>query len=644
MKNRRPELENETDHDHDRHPGQSSRERGSALVIALLIMVIMTLLGISFLLVGDTEAKIARNQRDAAQAGFVAEGGVKGVQEWFEKPSGSGTFNVPTTSQMDRSLRWVDPNNNGTYVAYSSAASPYNVVYRQGTDDPFSKPYRGSPSKAFLGDEFHPDIRISSSGSSNEQTFLTTLNTALYPSFPSGNQQARIRQIDVYSPPILVISGTRTRYGIATIKVIADVYQNAGTAQETRIASKTVKAVINELPYTGPTGPLQSCKDIDMTGNARAHWGTVTTVGALMLNAALDTKADSSVPWYDSSRIIARDLNQDGTLSTLTKGVSSPDDRDGDGNYDFDTWVSSGNLEDPWLRFKAHGAFTNNPGGCSGADCIPQPWWTSPSTFTNANDHSNIVQNAVQNLCVQFDYTFWKQIAQSGEPNVFYYASDGPATGTYRLNGTGPSVDFETAAAGGNGLYFFDTTNNSTPVDANSDGTYDNLCEDVTSDGPLKGLIYLNANFITTGGGGTTTPGTLIAPAEPYIDANGNGLYDDGEYYIRLTYPGSPSGTAWTKSGGSTVGAARQDPAVDAAPAGKYAANLNVYGLLYTNGSFQSSGNWVFFGAVVSKAGIAPHIAGSPDYYFDERMIKGMWPPPDLNLPKTVITAWQTDM
>ena len=30
--------------------------------------------------------------------------------------------------------------------------------------------------------------------------------------------------------------------------------------------------------------------------------------------------------------------------------------------------------------------------------------------------------------------------------------------------------------------------------------------------------------------------------------------------------------------------------------------------------------------------------------WFDERLIKGEWPPPDLELPRTMVTVWQTDL
>ena len=113
-----------------------------------MIMVIMTLLGLAFMLVGQTEANIARNKRDTEQALFTAEGGARIVKKWFEAPSGTSSYLVPTTSQMNRTLRYVDDNSDGTYGAYSTATSPYNVTYRQGTDDPFEKPYRGTPALA----------------------------------------------------------------------------------------------------------------------------------------------------------------------------------------------------------------------------------------------------------------------------------------------------------------------------------------------------------------------------------------------------------------------------------------------------------------------------------------------------------------
>ena len=53
------------------------RDRGIALIVALLVMVIMTLLGVPFLLMGETENRIAENERLSMQALYAADAGSK---------------------------------------------------------------------------------------------------------------------------------------------------------------------------------------------------------------------------------------------------------------------------------------------------------------------------------------------------------------------------------------------------------------------------------------------------------------------------------------------------------------------------------------------------------------------------------------
>src|SRR5262245_12190325 len=474
-------------------------ERGSALVLALLIMVIMTLLGLAFVLVGDTEARIARNQRDVAQAQFIAEGGVRIVRAWFEDPTVTG-YLLPTVSQMDRTQRWVDDDNDGTYPASTSSLSPFNVIYRNGTDDPFERPYRGSPAMTLLGTEDHPDLSISYGGSIAQRNYLNTLNSTLFSSFPSPIQQGKITEILVYAPPILTISGTRVRYGIATIKVTAKVYEQVGGAAERAIATRTVKAVINQAPYPA-SGPIQSCGTLQTHGNFSPHWGLVTSVALMDLNSNLDNKVDSGIPWYSASRIIARDMNLDGTLPTSTT-VATPDDQDHDGTLDWDDWRSGPNVDDPWIRFWSEDDILSNGSpilpGCSTPDCQPMPFFQPPSTFGNGDtDHSNMVKNVSQSLCPSYEYAVFKALPQDGAHNCYYYASDGPGTSTFKLNGSGASVDVVGASNGKTGLFFFDTATNSAPVDADANGTYDNLTGDVTINGggyTTGGLVYLNSN------------------------------------------------------------------------------------------------------------------------------------------------------
>ena len=268
------------------------KERGSALVIAILLMVIISLMGLAFALVADTENKISFNERSSTQALYVAEGTVRLVKQWFDDPN-SG-YLVPTTSQVDRSLRYVDNDGDGTYQLYTTAPAPWNVTYRS---DLFGKPYRGSPDQSFEGTQSNPDVRISQTGSAGEKNFLTNLNNTLFPAFPSPNLRARIRQIDIYAPPIISVSGQRTRFGIGTILVTAGIYEYPGTASEKQIAERVVKAVINETPYPGPLGPLQSCGPLNFSGGSlQPHWGVVTASGDMTLQNNIDSKVQSSVP------------------------------------------------------------------------------------------------------------------------------------------------------------------------------------------------------------------------------------------------------------------------------------------------------------------------------------------------------------
>ena len=59
---------------------RGARERGAALVVALLVMAMLLLLGTSFLTVSSTELEIARNAHDATRAFYLAETGLARVR------------------------------------------------------------------------------------------------------------------------------------------------------------------------------------------------------------------------------------------------------------------------------------------------------------------------------------------------------------------------------------------------------------------------------------------------------------------------------------------------------------------------------------------------------------------------------------
>ena len=168
-------------------------EKGSALLISILVMVILTLLGISYLMLAQTESQIAENQLNAQQALFVAEAGARMVVNWFNDPSSTG-YKVPTPAQVNRAIRWYDHDANpSTANVLGVAGDATRPIYREGTDDLFDKPYRMNSYLSFLGEESHagtdegPDVRIDAAAGGAQAAFLADLNDTLFhegPIFP----------------------------------------------------------------------------------------------------------------------------------------------------------------------------------------------------------------------------------------------------------------------------------------------------------------------------------------------------------------------------------------------------------------------------------------------------------------------------
>ena len=69
-----------------------------------------------------------------------------------------------------------------------------------------------------------------------------------------------------------------------------------------------------------------------------------------------------------------------------------------------------------------------------------------------------------------------------------------------------------------------------------------------------------------------------------------------------------------------------------------------VWGVFYTSGFYDATGNGIFYGSMIAKQGIGAvsPTAGTPDHYWDQSL-RTSWPPVNWTLPRTVITRWETD-
>ena len=595
----------------------SGRERGSALLISLMVMVILTLLGIAYILMAETENQIAVNQKNATQALYVGESAARAVVEWFNNPVGG--FSLPATADVDRTLRWVDTDNDGVPdQLYTTAGEP---TYKQTSGLLFQKPYRGASEDEFRGDEDHPDIRITAGA------FLDTLNDRLLG--PGAGTLAdpdpdlefgEITQIDIFAPPNYSIGGNMTRHGMVTIKVTAQKIRNIGGTDRV-LAQRSVKVVMNEINYPGADGPLQSCSNLNWNADFVVHWGeTAVTTGAdfqINNDATLNARMPTGMPY----------------------GAGSPDQYFATQAL-FDAWYAAANgtaVEDPWFRLEVGDLIATI--GTAGTACTT-PTTSQPCTgvaWNGATSHSNVFQNqGLEAACPDFEYSLFKTVAQRGGSGVNYYsyipATDPPQ---FKEGGLGTTVTHKQATDNKSGFFFFDTEDGGPPTYTGI--TCDNCTPGVSYNSAdqygtgVDTFQYLNMeDFGTTGGGNVGYTRIINAPGEPWFD-DGDGVYEAGtETHVELTYAGTPAGTFTIGSGGVRDA---QGPDV----------TLNdtiLHGIMYLTGTFDPTGNGKYYGALVAHH---VNVGATVDMWYNERISEDAWPPPDSPVPKVYISSWETD-
>ena len=69
----------------------------------------------------------------------------------------------------------------------------------------------------------------------------------------------------------------------------------------------------------------------------------------------------------------------------------------------------------------------------------------------------------------------------------------------------------------------------------------------------------------------------------------------------------------------------------------------SIFLLPFLTVSLQAQGNFAYFGSVIGKSGVGPG-AGTPDIYWDDRIVQGGWPPPGIDLPRIVTSRWEVEM
>lgn len=725
------------------------REKGSALLVSLMVMVGLSLLGLGFVAVSETESAISVNERNYSQTLAVAEAGTRIAVEWFQAPVWANAQGLaPNNDAAIKRTRTV-----------AVGAGTYTGVYKPVLTFPnlFDRPYRQSTSDRFYGTEASADIFIRYADGGYARTFLDALNARLF----STAEGVRITEILVFAPPIIggTVNGggfveNGTRYGLATIKVTAQKTRPSNDPAGAVIAQRSVKMVVSEWPFPGPQGPIQSNANISTGGNFGVHWGKMTSQGTMDIKRPM-----VGLPWTDAYQTLHFEHAYD---ETTAAGVTTNSYPDSLAFTDDRKWIYEllgDNLEDPWYEARARGRIVNVGGvlatiphpykyDVGGYDMTTTPdagWcnWLQLQSFSDGGDRREVIFPKI-------DYDFWKEIAvqgsNSGQEGVYYLRPTGDEDYTNGIQTQNFAQWVNTARATNParpGFYFFDTKDGLSPQ---GPGTPTNLADPITvnssDDGnilQMQGFIYLNTQvFGTKGIGGRTD--WYGYPGEPYRDVGyrlvdqvtglfvgagltngGNGEWDfqdlafganpnnlrfdvvvaarafavqpsggapasnlvpvqytpgcnpgvncsePHEPYLNLIYPAN------AKSGGGatpvTIGW-QADPGARNPKARKADASLpncglaadqklctsNGYdrdgrfvndldpilsGVFYNEGDYDSMGNAVYFGSLLINGSVIG--TGTPEVWFDERLIKGMWPPPEMPIPRVYISAHQTD-
>jgi len=492
----------------------ADNEKGSALLVTLMVIVGLSMLGLGFVAVSETESAISVNERNYTQTLQVAETGARVVAEWFNAPQWA----------VDNGLMPVNSNT----LKQSREISSYTGFYKPDTtvDLLCDTPFSSTEDRFFGANENSADIIISYPA---QATFLDQFNQRLFSDLREGG---RVIEIRIYAPPVVggqihTTSGglefwensVGTRYGLATVAVTA-VKTRDGTLTGRVLSRRTVRAVVAEFPLPGTDGPLQSGRGTGTTGNFRVHWGKVVS------NANLEVKRiNRALPWLNAWDVIPYEEGYAPSYDT-----SRP-------QYLYE--LINKQIEDPWFQVRARGA-ANPPPGSPATVPGNQLWtysgpndnevadgvsgWSAHWQFQDVDDKAQNKRYASFSRPI---YSTWKQlaIAGAGQQGIYYlrYVSGNNGSCLWRsINGQVREWrDWVNYYRQGNEVFFFfETTSGANPQLPNG-GTNSTILTPAMSISSaagnpfeMRGFFYMNMSSWGT-----------------------QGLSNDNQYY---QYPGEP--------------------------------------------------------------------------------------------------------
>jgi len=632
-------------------------KRGSALLVALMVMVVLSLTGLTFLYVSDTENAISNNYARALETLYTAQSGIYLVNQWYQ--SNAGTFSPGGAGLRPR---LADMTLNARPGATDGSGSGTDTTYKNGVQaNFFERPFSGAVDtpavyNQFFGTEDTPDMVIDIDG--NGADYLAEMNDKLFgtDSQPD-SKKVRISKLEIYAPPMSPYADNPTFYdatkdparntafGVCTVKVTAEMLQGSNV-----VATRVVQGVISDINYSTSNVALDTGGSLEVNGAAMVHWGHARAESNYAHNN-WNHFGIGAVWWIDPTTNMVEPCSAcygDATGQPM-EGIT---------------------MYDPWFMFRSRGSFEigtgagnftlpTGLGACTGnavaytprAYTGVSPWndptvgfdstlinpaLCTPHTSKGAIDVAYNVFACDPNVAFGGGfrgYTYWKNIVTKlakDNPKVKYLRPVAVDADLWET-GDGTQNTFEGWTNGQEGIFFFESLDGQVPRN--------DLSNVVTAEINIKGgwwskgVIYLNAtDFRMTGGMGSGSTTTFQAPAEPLYEPwpdSKNKVYDHpDERWLNLQYSTSiPSNPCCT--GLYTVSAAAAGQTNNAGDTttgwdrwGYVNPNtkFSFEGIFYTTADLRFTGGYNFYGSLMARAigdGSGSASGGLEIYYKD---------------------------
>ena len=320
------------------------RERGAALILTVIVIMVLTTIGIAMVTFTTTEERTATTYRDALQTRALAEAGVRVVQEMFRRPTERNLvplYKAVSTAGADwdyygttLNLNDVDASLHALGIYRSNRVGRSPAQYSGNNNRFFYPPFRDSWAQMF-GGTYNPDptadvydLKFSCTPPAGItdpitncwlNTKINALLTDVAPATDWNLHPGRITDISFYAPP----SAAGDAYGITTVRVTAEKHTNPnGTGP--LLARETIVALIGDaspepavlgngdiLFAPNGSGCGDGCENIHANGNATvgdvqggpaptvSATGTIAATGGSTQPNASSVTAPDINPWDD---------------------------------------------------------------------------------------------------------------------------------------------------------------------------------------------------------------------------------------------------------------------------------------------------------------------------------------------------------